>query len=156
MKELFDPKGHLTDDALRYLINGELEELNRLEVSEHLSFCDECILRYTQVLTDDCLIAPPEPMVESIMHRIRKRARVIFFNKYVTMGAAASFAIVFWVNGIFTVNMNTDQDRIIDGISNSAAAFSERTVEITEKFTESITKIFNQISLEGVFNNEKK
>ena len=40
MLDLFDQNGHLTDEALQALIREEdLDELQRLEISEHLSFC---------------------------------------------------------------------------------------------------------------------
>ena len=39
MLDLFDQNGHLTDEALQALIREEdLDELQRLEISEHLSF----------------------------------------------------------------------------------------------------------------------
>ena len=46
--ELFDPSGHLTDRALLALVrNEELDELARLELAEHLAYCDRCLQRYT-------------------------------------------------------------------------------------------------------------
>lgn len=49
MKELFDPNGHLTDDAFGALLRDEpLDEMERLEISEHLSFCDRCVERYAR------------------------------------------------------------------------------------------------------------
>ena len=42
---LFYEDGHLTDEALQALIREEeLDTLQRLEISEHLSFCDLCTL----------------------------------------------------------------------------------------------------------------
>ena len=38
--ELFDKNGHLTNEALAALDSNALDELTRLEVSEHLSFCE--------------------------------------------------------------------------------------------------------------------
>ena len=51
MNELFNQDGCLTDYALSALIHDKpLDELERLELSEHLSFCDACIERYTAML----------------------------------------------------------------------------------------------------------
>ena len=37
----FRPDGHLTDEALAALIRGDaLAELDRLEIAEHLAYCD--------------------------------------------------------------------------------------------------------------------
>ena len=60
MKELFDPNGHLTDDAFGALLRDEpLDEMERLEISEHLSFCDRCVERYAALLDGSELLSPP-------------------------------------------------------------------------------------------------
>lgn len=41
MTELFLQTGHLSDEGLQALIDGMLDEMQRLEAAEHLSFCDE-------------------------------------------------------------------------------------------------------------------
>ena len=48
--ELFTPDGHLTDQAFSLLLSEQLDQLQSLEVSEHLSFCDKCLDRYTSLL----------------------------------------------------------------------------------------------------------
>ena len=53
--ELFNKEGHLTDEGLRAVVDGTLDEMGRLEASEHLSFCDSCLVRYTELLADDPL-----------------------------------------------------------------------------------------------------
>lgn len=156
MNELFYENGHLSDEGIRQLIDGHLDELGRLEAAEHLAFCDECILRYTQLLTDDCLVEPPELLTQGIYKRIRDRARLIFFNKYVTMAVAASFAIVFWVGGVFHVNVSANQSSIADRLSASASSFSEKTTQLTSEISDGISQFFENLSFEGAFNHEKK
>ena len=46
-EKLFDAEGHLTDEGLYALKDGTLDDLGALEAAEHLSFCDYCLLRYT-------------------------------------------------------------------------------------------------------------
>ena len=73
--ELFREDGHLTDQALEALVSGrELNELGRLEVSEHLAFCDLCLNRYTQQLMDEGLMTPAHSCRDTIWWRIRQRA----------------------------------------------------------------------------------
>ena len=58
----FRDDGCLTDEGLRALTAGQLDELGRLETAEHLSYCDACMDRYTALLTADVLAlegAPP-------------------------------------------------------------------------------------------------
>ena len=73
--ELFREDGHLTDQTLEALVSGrELSELGRLEVSEHLAFCDLCLNRYTQQLMDEGLMTPAHRCQDTIWGRIRQRA----------------------------------------------------------------------------------
>ena len=56
MSDIFKEDGHLTKEALQNLKNENLEELTRLEIAEHLSYCDECLMMYTELLEDDMLM----------------------------------------------------------------------------------------------------
>ena len=99
--ELFTADGHLTDEGIKAVADGTLEELQRLEAAEHLSFCDRCLERYTALLTDDSLLQPAQPLVPPVLSRIRQRAVRIFFNKYTTVAAAAALALTLWGTGVF-------------------------------------------------------
>lgn len=99
--ELFTADGHLTDEGIKAVANGTLDELQRLEAAEHLSFCDRCLERYTAMLTDDSLLQPARPLVPPVLSRIRKRAVQLFFNKYTTVAAAAVLALTLWGTGVF-------------------------------------------------------
>ncbi len=101
--ELFYEDGHLTDEALQALIREEeLDTLQRLEVSEHLSFCDMCTLRYTDLLCEEVLQPPPVPLYGEVMKKIRERARKAFLRRLTTVTAAACLAMIFWWSGVFT------------------------------------------------------
>ena len=50
---LFLENGHLSKEGLDALVAGTLDEMQSLEAAEHLSFCDACLLEYTQRLTED-------------------------------------------------------------------------------------------------------
>lgn len=68
--ELFHENGHLTSEGLKALTEGRLDELARLEAAEHLSFCDECLVRYTALLEDAPLAAPKAPLAPGVWQRI--------------------------------------------------------------------------------------
>ena len=97
-----DDSGCLTDFALQSLLAGSLEELERLEVAEHLSYCDSCVDRYTALLTGDVLEEPPELMKQSVLSALRKKAAKVFVNRYFHMAVAASLTLVLWGSGVFT------------------------------------------------------
>ena len=92
--ELFNKEGHLTDEGLRAVVDGTLDEMGRLEASEHLSFCDSC-------LADDTLLVPETPLTPTVLARVRRRAVRVFFNRYTRVAAVAAFAVVLWGTGVF-------------------------------------------------------
>lgn len=99
--EMFKTDGHLTDQAMQALNAGHLDELCRLEAAEHLSFCDECLLRYTATLEQGELITPPDTLKPKILAELRRRSLRLFSNRYATAIAAAGLALVLWNGGVF-------------------------------------------------------
>lgn len=72
----FRPDGHLTDAALTALVRGDcLEELDRLELAEHLAYCDQCLQRYTELLSEGPMLTPARSCRESLRRRIRQQGR---------------------------------------------------------------------------------
>ena len=92
--EIFDKHGHLTAQAMQALVrNDPLEELSRLEMAEHLSFCDLCLQRYTDALTGAELAVPPASCREGLWRRVRVRAIRLLTNRYATAAAAVVLAL---------------------------------------------------------------
>ena len=96
--ERFRPDGHLTDEALAALAGSmELDELARLEMAEHLAYCDECLQRYTDLLADVPLLSPDHSCRESLWVRIRMRTIRLVTSRYATAAAAVALALtVLW------------------------------------------------------------
>ena len=96
--DIFRHDGHLTDEALAALVaEGPLAETARLEIAEHLAFCDLCLQRYTDALAGTELLTPEQSCRESLWRRIRVRAARLFLNRYATAAAAVALALtVLW------------------------------------------------------------
>ena len=97
--ELFHEDGHLTQEGMKAIIEGTLDEMQDLEASEHLSFCDSCLVEYLSVLEETQLLAPAVPIAETVMSKIRKKAVRILFNKYTTVAVAAGLVVAMWSSG---------------------------------------------------------
>lgn len=92
--ERFRADGHLTDEALEALIHGvETEPLGRLELAEHLSFCDLCLQRYTDRLTGGSLLTPEHSCRNSLWRRLRQRTLRVLTSRYATAAAAVALAL---------------------------------------------------------------
>lgn len=96
--DIFHKDGHLTDTALDALVcEQSLDELTRLEISEHLAFCDLCLQRYTDALTGTSLLTPEHSCQESLWARLRARTLRLLTSRYATAAAAVVLALtVLW------------------------------------------------------------
>lgn len=99
--ELFEQSGHLTDEALRLLTADALDELSRLEVSEHLSYCDRCLDRYLALLSDGALEMPEHTCAVPLAKRIRQGTIHALTSRYATAAAAIAIVIALWSGGGF-------------------------------------------------------
>ena len=97
--ELFDANGCLTDEGLRALQAGQLDELGRLEAAEHLAYCDRCTDRYTALLTADALQEPPRSAHKAVMTAIWVRLMQNTWGRAAVAGVAAVLAFTMWRSG---------------------------------------------------------
>ena len=158
-KRLFDDEtGCLTNDALAGLMEGSLNELQRLEVSEHLSYCDACVERYTALLADGVLLEAPELMKQSVLAALRRKAAKVFVNRYFHMAVAASLTLVLWGSGVFNSfgevrlvrppEARDPEDSISWRLNNFASDVSDGVTDFMDQL---IT-----IDLRGALRNEKE
>ena len=155
-RRLFDDEtGCLTDGALAGLMEGSLDELQRLEVSEHLSYCDACVERYTALLADGVLLEAPELMKQSVLAALRRKAAKVFVNRYFHMAVAASLTLVLWGSGVFNSfgEVRPPEER------NPEASISWRLNSFASDVSDGVTDFMDQlitIDLRGALRNEKE
>ena len=91
---MFDQNGHLRDQAIAALVSGEeLDALTRLELAEHLSYCDFCLQRYTDALAGNLLLTPEVSCRHTIWRKIRERTVRTLTSRYATAAAAMALAL---------------------------------------------------------------
>lgn len=92
---VFREDGHLSGEALEALARNEdcFGELERLEIAEHLAFCDYCLQRYTMALEDGVLLVPERSCQKTLWVRIRGRALRLITGRYATAAAAVALAL---------------------------------------------------------------
>ena len=103
--KLFNEEGHITGEGFEALVKENLDEMGRLEVSEHLDFCDQCVARYSELLTADIMLEAPAEIVPVVVGKIRQRNRNIFLNRFMKVSVAAGLAIVIWVGGFYRIGI---------------------------------------------------
>ena len=119
--EIFRHDGHLTDGALAALVAREpLDETARLEIAEHLAYCDLCLQRYTSALAGAPLLAPERSCRESLWRRIRARTVQIFTSRYAAAVAGVVLALTLvWGSGYGSIRLPElpeDRPTVSDGL----------------------------------------
>ncbi len=94
--ERFLPDGCMSDEGLQALIDGNLDELGRLEAAEHLSYCDRCMDRYTLLLTEDALQKPPHGTYRTVMEDVWGSLMQNTWGRAAVAGVAAVLALMMW------------------------------------------------------------
>ena len=97
--ELFREDGCMTDAGFRAMMDGQLDELGRLEAAEHLSYCDQCMDRYTALLTADALETPPRSVQGAVMGTIWARLMQNTYGRAAVAGVAAVLALLLLWDG---------------------------------------------------------
>lgn len=157
MTEIFNENGHLNIETLEALcIGGDFSELERLEIAEHLSFCDCCVTSYTEALDFSPELSPEQPLAPGVIARLRKRFASQLVRKYATVAAAASFAILFWNIGVFDAAARLDGSQLIDIMASSASSFTETSDKLASGISEAVNKFVDSFELERGLDYGKK
>jgi hypothetical protein len=143
--ELFNKNGHLTTYAINKLILGEASEMQRLEISEHLSYCNECMNLYLSALTQDVLIAPAKQFAQGVTKCLRKKAFKVIVLRYGAVAAAACMAVLMWGAGKFVFGGNFKPQPIGQNAANINYSPQAIFAEQTEIFLESIFNVEQNI-----------
>ena len=108
--DLFRDDGCFTDEGLHALIDGQLDEMGRLEAAEHLAYCDKCMDRYTALLTADVLEEPPHPAHKAVMTTIFLRLMQNTWGRAAVAAVAAVLALTMWRSGALLQILDTSRE----------------------------------------------
>ena len=134
--KIFRSDGHLRQEALYALVqNQPLEELERLEIAEHLAFCDLCLQRYTDALTKEPLLLPQRSCRDTIWRRIRSRTMRLLTSRYATAAAAVALALtLLWSDHPVPKFITAERPMLEERIDNWAERWSNSIGGIMEHF----------------------
>ena len=156
MMVLFDRDGHITKDGFYLLMENKADELQRLELSEHLSFCDRCLEKYLDCLQEVRLLAPENPLAEGILKKARYKAMAVFHSRFSMVAAAVCIAMVFWTTGVFQWQYGILEKNPAGEIAQKMDAVTRQTENFTIRFSKNYLKICDKIETKGVFGYGKK
>ena len=151
---LFREDGHLTDEGIQALESDNLDEMQRLEAAEHLAFCDCCVARQLALMVDEnALLCIPETFVRSIMKRVKKRGRKVYFARWTI--TAAGLVLALWGAGlVFAVTqpqMAILQNQEAVRQSEPAPLFGSRMNAATGELFAKMNNAFNGWKAQDIF-----
>jgi len=148
---------HLTNNDLRDLMAGRASEADRLRAAEHLSCCDECLLRYTLALSPENCMEPIRPTAPTVIQRIRLRLADRTFRRYGAAVAAVALAMLFWVSGLFSGVPQPEPERE-NYLTQALDRFSQGTQWVLEQATSPLANLTETEKpiMEGDMINEKE
>lgn len=141
--ELFLRDGHLTNEAFEWMLKDEDSGLlERLELAEHLAYCDVCLQRYTDILSDETLLTPTHSCQRSLWSRIWAKSLQTLTSRYATAAAAVALVLtVIWGSGQLNLSLPTfpqEEDRPM-------VTWSERWSESLHEVVSSADTILDHI-----------
>lgn len=142
--ERFREDGHLTDEALSALVRqAPLGELERLEVAEHLAFCDDCLQRYTLLLADTPLLIPAQSCRETLWVRLRRRSIRLMTSRYATAAAAVVLALTLLWSGLRFSGTTPEHPGFFQG---AGSAVSDQLQDFSQRWSNSLDGIFSRMT----------
>lgn len=156
MKDIFNDSGHITDYGFELLINGEPTELERLEIAEHLDYCDLCVAEYTKKLENITLLTPVNSVSESVFKQIRNKAVKVFFSRYTMVGIAACMTMIMWVSGVFDISSIEYNNYNKQNVQLRVNRIVNRSNTIFNNMTKSVNEFFDELTNREVFEYEKE
>ena len=137
--KLFDDDGHLRKESFSLLISDNGDELQRLEISEHLSFCDDCLTKYLDVLSEEDFIMPLHSQTKNIQEAGRRLGMSLFYRRF-TVVAAAFLALFLWSAGVFNWQSDWIAKNPAEKIQAGTQAIAQQTSELGERINEKYSR----------------
>ena len=138
---MFDQNGHLLDEAIDALVRSEeLDALTRLEIAEHLSYCDPCLQRYTKALEESLLLTPETSCQHTIWRKIRERTVRTLTSRYATAAAAMALALT-----LVWADIPLPQRTLVEG-----PGLTERVEETLGNLLSGVNEFLDGLELPGM------
>lgn len=98
--------GHYSRAQWQAFVDGKTAE--QAQMLEHLTVCEACMERYTEVLQQSVSIAPPRGMTEEILSRVApQRTVVAILPQMMKVFLSAALAVTVWIGSSVLITPDT-------------------------------------------------
>ena len=140
--ELFDENGCLTNEGLRALTENQLDELQRLEAAEHLSYCNRCLKRYTELLTENALQDPPRDLAGPVRRSLLARMMHTVWGRSVVAAAAVVLAFGMWQAGLFHSSLWQPDSALPLAVSDTFVQAGDELSQLFDSLNQNLSRLF--------------
>ncbi len=102
---IFHKNGHITAEGFFLLVTEKADEMQRLELSEHLSFCDECLEQYLKEIEKITLLETEESIAKRVIRQVKHKTAFFVQKRFGTAIVAACISMLLWTSGAFSYEM---------------------------------------------------
>ncbi len=145
---IFNKNGHITQKGLFLLLTEKADEMQRLELSEHLSFCDRCLEEYLKELEKITLLETENSISKNVIKRVKYKTAWLSQKNFGTVVAAACIAMVLWTSGAFSWQMTLQQTQTMERLEHRLERISWKNQNVLHNVSQKYQYFLDRLGLD--------
>lgn len=143
---IFNQNGHITAEGLFLLVTEKANEMQRLELSEHLSFCDRCLEQYLIEMDKITLLEIEESIAKRVIKRVKHKTAFLAQKRFGTAVAAACIAMILWTSGAFSWTTMAQQYDTVEHFEEELEKFSWQNQNALHNVSQKYQQILDKLN----------
>ena len=139
---IFHENGHITAEGFFLLVTEKADDIQRLELSEHLSFCVGCLEQYLKEMEKITLLETEKSIAKRITKSIKYKTAFLAQKRFGTAVTAACIAMVLWSTGVFSWTTMLHQSDTIESLEQEIQKLSWQNQTILHDVSEKYQQIW--------------
>ena len=119
--------------------------MQRLVLSEHLSFSDRCLEEYLKELEKVTLLESENNISKSVIKRVKYKTAWLSQKRFGTVVAAAGMAMVLWTSGAFSWEMTLEQAQAVEKLEYQLERISWKNQNLLHDMSQKYQYFLNKL-----------
>lgn len=142
---IFSENGHIAAEGFFLLVTEKANDIQRLELSEHLSFCDGCLEQYLKEIEKITLLETEQSIAKRVIKSIKYKTAFLAQKRFGTAVAAACIAMVLWSTGAFSFTTILNQSDTMESLEQEIQKISWQNQSILHDVSEKYQQIWQAL-----------
>ena len=142
---IFHENGHITAEGFFLLVTEKADEMQRLELSEHLSFCDRCLEQYLIEMEKITLLETEESIAKRVIKKVKHKTAFLVQKRFGTAVAAACIAMILWTSGAFSWTTMAQQYDTVERFEEELERFSWQNQNALHHISQKYQQILDKL-----------